>query len=431
MPLAKSSCLFKQTNDAWSGRVRGSTRSTTATWNVSGHVLLEFQGVEAFYVRRSQGACLAQVVVCYACFMLDRRRPVPHEAFLRLFVPDKPHEHEVPAPILLRSIASLQQLAYLLAAAETSQYTKERFRVSDELRTRATLLCKPPENGSFAVGLRPPPGQLTFNLPSIGETDVLTALEAFLTAIGDGARDLVEEMLPDVGMRLRTLSEARKLAPQPGDRWFLGFSTHRREAVLDSQAIDAIDTWLERIEPEGETTTVTGQMRRVDFAKTCFALRYLPAKKNITCFYRSELEDQILSMRKSLIQVTGKFTLDHKGHPSELTDVFKIAPVDTTPMLLDNVQHGDRVFDFDSTITLDISMDDSQQLYTTAYDPFGIYAYALTRSELIREFAANVAMAWDEYAMCSPHRLSRDAQAIRGLMLQHVSVKGVSARNHA
>jgi len=358
--------------------------------------------------------------------MSGDRRPPPHEAMLRLFVPEKPDEHAVPAPLLTRALGSLQQIAFLLAASEGAQTARDRFRVSDELRMRATLLCKPPTDGSFAVGLQPFAKQLALNIPNIGEGDVLTALWGLFAAIGAGAFEAVEQMLPDVGIRLRTLNEVRRLAPQPGDRWLLGFATHdkRDEAVLDARIVDTIDTWIERLEPEGETTVVTGRMLRVDFAKTLFTLRYPPTKKSIPCFYRAELEDQILSIRRSLIQVTGKFVLDHEGHPIKLTDVFKIAPIDTAPMSFDSVQHGDRVFSFDPVISLDVSMDDSCQLYTATYEPFGIDVYALTRTDLAREFAAQIALAWDEYAMCAPEALSRDALSIKASMLQQVKVKG-------
>jgi len=354
--------------------------------------------------------------------MPGNRPPPPHEAMLRLFVPQRPDEHAVPAPVLARTLGSLQQIAFLLTAVGSAQPAHDRFRVSDELRARGTLLCKPPQDGSFAVGLQPLDNQIKINL---GQFDVLTALWGLFAAIGAGASDIVDQMLPDVGMRLRALHEVRKLAPQPGDRWLLGFATHnqRDEAVLDARVHDTIGTWLDQLEPEGEVTTVTGRMLRVDFAKSLFTLRYPPTKKSIPCFYRTDLEDDILAMRRTLIQVTGKFILDNQGHPIKITDVFKIAPIDKSPMSFNSTQYGNRIFSFTPDVAIDVSMDDSCQLYTAAYEPFGIYVYAPTRLELVQEFAAQTAMAWDEYAMCSPDLLSGDALSIKNSMLRQVKVK--------
>lgn len=330
--------------------------------------------------------------------------------------------HEVPADILARTLSGMQQLVYLIAAAQEQKTIGIRFRLAQEIQQRYSLSCQIPQSGSYAMpialGSRDVDASLFTNY-----SELLGRVETLLSSIQRGDLDSLFEVFPDGKVRNRALREVRKLLPKPGEGWKFGFKKgDRQEVLLESDvAIAVIDRELAQDTPEDMVMTVTGELIRIDFDKRTVVLRYLPTHKELECVYVDELEETMIENRRGLIQATGQFVLDDEGYPSKLTSVTKLEPVDLSPIILKTTHWNNREFNFNRPLTLHPSLDESEQLYVVEALDLTLLAYAQTREQLLQEIGEQVAFMWDAYVRSPEDGLATDALRLRNTLLETIT----------
>ncbi|MBK9265746.1 MAG: hypothetical protein IPM54_38910 [Polyangiaceae bacterium] len=120
---------------------------------------------------------------------MDRREPRSSgEVILRVHGPAA-QAHVAPADVLVRAIAGMQQTVLLLAAVEEKQVVKKRFRPSEKLRQRATLLCEVPTAGSYALPMRLASEPLLLDFGGGKRMNVRDAVYELIASIGHGRED--------------------------------------------------------------------------------------------------------------------------------------------------------------------------------------------------------------------------------------------------
>jgi hypothetical protein len=361
---------------------------------------------------------------------MGRREPSnPTEAVLRVHR-DK-GAHEVPVDVLARALLGVQQTAVLIVAATSRQAVRERFRPTERLRERAMLVCEVPTPGSFAVPLRLADGPFTLPIGQGREIGLMEAIQRLLSSVQTGANAFAWDLMPDSAIRMRTLRELQRFLPQPGEPWAIGFSSYQREeTILDERALRVIDDWLAReTAPEAAVMTVTGKLVGVFFDEKRILIDYKPTNKQINCFLRDDvvdaiLEDRVAKLRSGgsfQIQVTGQFVLDRNEHPKKLTDVYRVASVDTSPMVFERIYHQEHLYTLSPPLKLALSLDpESGQFYVASDDELDIHVYAQTREQLAEEVAAQIAFNWREYAQEAPEKLAKGALLLRQRLLARV-----------
>jgi hypothetical protein len=195
--------------------------------------------------------------------------------------------------------------------------------------------------------------------------------------------------------------------------------------------VDRIDDWLTQDTPDDAVLTVTGELIRIDFDKQLVVLRYPPTRQEIECIYLEELEDSMIENRRQMIQVTGEFTLDADGHPTKLTDVTRIEPVDISPINIREVSRGDKKLRLKIPLFLTPKLDEETQQLLVAEEPqIGLHVFAYTRDELIHEINEQMIMMWDEYVNVDVDELASDAQRLRETLLRRLEeVENVPTKN--
>jgi len=330
--------------------------------------------------------------------------------------------HEVPADVLARTLAGMQQLVYLIATAQEQKQIKTRFRLSQEIQQRYGLNCRIPQTGSYVMPL------------SLGSNDVdasfftnysqlLGKVDILFSAIQQGNSAPLFDVFPDGKVRNRALREVRKLLPKPGEGWKFGFQQGSNPEIVlaPDSAIATIDKELAQDSPEDTVMTVTGELIRIDFDKRTVVLRYPPTRTEIECVYVDELEETMIENRRELIQATGQFTLDNEGNPTKLTNVTQLEPVDLSPISLKTVHWQGREFRFSQLLVLQPKLDEeSSQLYLVEASELTLFAYAQTREQLLQEIGEQIAFMWDTYVKESEDKLAPDALRLRHRLLEDV-----------
>jgi hypothetical protein len=332
----------------------------------------------------------------------------------------------VPAEVLIRTLSGLQQLVYIVASDSQSKKYAQRFRVTDDIERDYRLMCQVPQAGSYVmpVSFQPSAEQLSL-LPSI-QDGVFGKLDAFFDALSQAQLANLTGLFSDPCYAKRALKEVRKFLPKADDSWNFGFrsSGSTREVVLTKDSVKAIDDWINRESPAESTTTVTGELIRIDFDERKLFLRYPPTLREIECIYADDLEDVMIENRRELIQVTGRFTLDANGHPIKLSDVSRIEPLNLSPIILSEVTYNNRRFHFNKVLYLTpVLEDEDKQLLIVEDSRLGLSTYAHTREELLEGIAAYIAHLWDEYAVCADNMMTPEAQQLKLAILESVVLR--------
>lgn len=328
--------------------------------------------------------------------------------------------HEVPADVLARSLAGMQQLVYLIGTAQEQRTIGIRFRLTQEIQQRYSISCRIPQPGSYVMPISLGSSSVDSSLFT-NYAQLLSKIEKLFSAIYLGNSELLLDVFPDGKLRNRALREVRKLLPKPGEGWKFGFQQGNNAEILlaPDSAIATIDRELTQNSPEDTVMTVTGELIRIDFDKRTVVLRYPPTRTEIECVYVDELEETMIENRRELIQATGQFTLDDEGNPAKLTNVTQLEPVDLSPISLKTVYWQEREFRFTRSLILQPKLDEeSSQLYVVENPDLTIHAYAQTREQLLQEIGDQIAFMWDTYAKESEDKLAPDALRLRQRLLK-------------
>jgi hypothetical protein len=321
-------------------------------------------------------------------------------------------DHTVPADVFLRTLDHLQRIVYLLAASEEMKPIRERVALSESFRKRYGLRFGVPKESSFAVPL------------SLGLSPMLNGLEHgpspldrtlnVLRSAAQGAWSDVAQAVPDLKYLPRIMNELQAMLPRPGDRWGIALRVGTERVELDSKTYRAIRDYLSPDGLEDTVMTVTGDLVRVDIAGRRVVIRYRPTGREIPCFCEESALESVLENWSEPIQVTGRFTLDRTGHPTKLSGVTRVEPIDLSPMTFDRIEWLGRQLVFDPPLTLEPTMDEeSGQLYILIDEKLGIDVYAQTRENVIDELAEQLLFQWDTYAIENPERLTPGARRLR------------------
>ncbi|WP_445245766.1 hypothetical protein [Microcoleus sp. OTE_8_concoct_300] len=326
---------------------------------------------------------------------------------------------EVPIEILVRVLGGLQQIIYLLATVAEKGTVKQRFKVPLEMQQRYALRASIPQPGSYTLPIVLNSG---FNSHLGNYTEIMEKLEDFFSSLIHSNFKQTQDIFPDSKLRNRALLESKRILPKAGENWSLGFSLpDRPELNLTNGSTAYINGWLNQESSEDTVMTVTGELIRIDFDKRTIVLKYPPTHQEIECFYLEELEDSMIENRRQLIQVTGQFTLDAEGHPTKLTDVTRIEPVELSPIILREISWLERKLICKNPLRLIPKMDeDTSQLFVVEEPNIGLHVFAYTRDDLIYEINEQIVMMWDEYAKASVEDLASDAQHLRKQLLNQI-----------
>jgi hypothetical protein len=326
-------------------------------------------------------------------------------------------DHTVPADVLVRALAGLQRIVYLVAASAENQAIGDRFTPSDALRRRSTLRCGVPRESSFAVPLSLDAGQPTlFDEPNPLEG----ALRVFRLASEEKWGELSAHF-PRRKFAGRILSELQGMLPRSGEKWGLALRVGGDRVTLDAAASRSLRSYVSSAEAEDATMTVTGDLLKVNIETHHLAIRYKPTHAEIPCQCDPSVFGTVMRNYDVPIQVTGVYTLDRKGHPLRLTAVSRVEPIDLSPMTFSRSEWGDRVIAIEPALTLSPTMDEETgQLYVLDNPELGIHVFARTRDELSDELAEQLLFQFDTYAQESPERLSRGARRLREALLARV-----------
>lgn len=335
---------------------------------------------------------------------------VSDRTLLRI-LPAKPEEHVVPASALLRSVQSVQSVAFALGAHHDGVETNSPGKVK-EVRQHYQLMVGTPEDGSVMVPLEIHDVRETPRMPIDDEPQVLSETLEFMDAVQRDDRPAAAALLPSPILRRKALRDLRTSFPTASESWSYQLTDGSTTASVDRVFQGIVERWLSSAEDAIEMMVI-GHLSRLDFDARTVTIKYPATGRLLKAEYPSELETQLIEARRDLIQLDALVLLDSKGHPGEITELRGLGEIDLTAVHVSTVTYGGIRLTarepFDIQVTLDA---ETQQLYEAKYEPLGIDAYGETRDELAEVVQAEIASLWTAFAMEDPGLLTDSAKEL-------------------
>lgn len=348
------------------------------------------------------------------------------------FIGKEMENSEVPVDILVRVLAGLQKIVYLLVTAKEKGNINQRFRVTTEIQKTYKLKTGISQSGSYVIPISIEPESTYQTSLFVNPDDVMMNLESLFSSVKTNEITRIQDTLPDSRIRNRVFRETIKLLPKGDESWQLGFTRNNQkpEITVSNKEVEIIEDWLYQDISEDTITTVTGELIKIDFDKRLIVLRYPPTHREIECFYVEELEDSLIENRRQMIQVTGTFTLDSDGHPTKLSNVTRIEPLDLSPITLREITWEDRVVSFKEPLRLKPELDeDTKQLLIATKPRITLHSFGYTREDLIHGINEDVIVMVDEYYYEDDEKLAPDALALKRRL--HSIIDSIEEKDNA
>lgn len=343
--------------------------------------------------------------------------------------------HTVSAEVLAGVLLRAQQSVYLLALAAKGHEVRHRLRIPSDIKEQFALQCELPEPGSYVqpVGLKSAP-DLFGDGPGVS---VMANFKDVASALGTGAWDQVQKVVPDSAIRRRLIEEFAGMMPEPGETWTLGIQNGQGEvAFFNSDVSRRVREHVRRLRAPEETVsepvTIAGELTKIDFAERKFTIRHFPSRRAFDCEYNEDLEQMLVENRRGPIHVSGLVELNEKDEPIRLTDVFEIREVDTSAMVVHDVPLAGNVLRFrGQPRSFDVTLDESGTLFVVEDEELGVHAYAETREALREVLAEELDVVWTEYAAVDADALTPAAARLRARLREVLEVVPLTPRPNA
>lgn len=338
-------------------------------------------------------------------------------------------DNSIPADVLVQLVQSLQETAFLVGASREGRVVRERLRLDADFRSRYELRFPVPTAGSYVLPVRSRQPEFPYVATNGVPADFLAHMIGVVGAVAQGDREKLRSLVPDSRLRDRAIRSVRSLAPPAGRGYFVTFQHPAMSPfVVDTDVQKRADALLaEEPEDSSALTTITGELRKIDFRGRELFLHYAPADRLLRCKYAPELEEDILRARaEGPLQVTGVFEMDDDAHPKEVVSVTSIQGVDLSPMSFQHLAWDGRRFEIAPPLALQPTLDDETgQLYVAEESDLNIHVFARTREQLAEELAEQIAFSVDVYAL--GHDSTMDPGALRLAKAYRARVREVSA----
>lgn len=324
----------------------------------------------------------------------------------------------VPVSVLIQTLESAQRAIWLIALASEQKDVRLRARIPAEIEQRYQLKCETPEPGSYIL-----PAFVESTQPRLATMDqveaVLTRMEDVARALQSHDRELVATYLPDSSIRKRVVDAFQKLAPKAGSGWRLDFSRNGTTVRMDDGWQRSVRRMYAPAETEPERETVNGELIQVHFADRQITIQPIGSTLQLKVTYPEAMEDFLLENRREVIQVTGRVSRNEDGELKSIFDPESIAPLDLSPLEIDEVESDGLRLRFQQTARFEPHLDEENSQFLRIEDArLGVDIFAGTVSDLIEELASDLIALWREYAKAPDAELAPKALDLKFRLLE-------------
>ncbi|NLG32530.1 MAG: hypothetical protein GX550_03325 [Syntrophomonadaceae bacterium] len=321
--------------------------------------------------------------------------------------------HSLSFKTLANVLDGIQNTFYYIGM-EITKREKARGRIPDEIQQACELRRVMERSGSYEVvaELSSPMQSGLFTGLDLGKEalDKYFQMTDWLSGGKDEAN--IRQLFPEEKHRRRILKSVQKYSPRKGDDWVLVFQDpggNRQYGFLDHQTVNRIDRAVSA--PQYETSTMFGQLVKIDFEQHKITIRHESTGKSLDCTYNPEDEDTIITNRDGYLMISGVIELDTSGNPNKIASVTDIRYLDLSPVRLSRIATEAGSIELKKAIVIQPVFENQEIVLN--YEDLNIIAVGEDREQAIRDFEDDFVWLWREYVLVEDHILSEDAKHLK------------------
>lgn len=298
--------------------------------------------------------------------------------------------------------------------------TRTHQRKSAEAKSSHKLYLAPATAGSYACEA------LLYDDSELGKQaspifgEGFTRMLKVMDAVSEGDKAKFTERVPSRFARSQVLSGMKKVTPHAGEKITV---TAGLEHTVTENLRQADVIPFKELEPYDDSyvdAEIIGTIASVDFENRKLNLRIHGASKKFSIPYDAEIEDRLMESRHKTMTVKCKVRYNLNGDIDDVQDADGIEELVLKPIEIKTFKADGITHTFKSPISVEVSLDETGQVYLGIFEPLGLCVYATHQDELREEVLNDLAWRWSEIAVADNETLASDALAIKEAFIKLV-----------
>jgi hypothetical protein len=180
----------------------------------------------------------------------------------------------------------------------------------------------------------------------------------------------------------------------------------------------------------GDQATLVGELIKIHMDSGEGKITVRSGSGEIDCFYPESLRDQVANLvAGSVVEVTGRATLDDRGEVRKLREVVDVETVSTEPLRISRFEHGGRRYQLMTPVTVSVAYSDGLWVYSN--ELLNIWGYADRRENALRDLNENFDYIYREIAEEADESLDEVAKKLKQTLRSlRVSARPCSSNSH-
>lgn len=322
----------------------------------------------------------------------------------------------VPVTVVAGKLQALQSLLFHAAAAISNDRSARRGQWFNKYRDAAELAFSDAHHSDLVIEAE------------LAVDPVLS--EAFDTGkqavdlVFDAGHEITEGRLPVAGLskddQVYLLRAFEGLMPGTTDQYQVSLencnATSHPRLVFTPETRRAVRRLVAA--PSGLSVgeaTVVGELIKIHLGGGEDKITVRSASQEIDCFYPESFRDTIANLLAgSLVEVTGRATLDDRGQVRKLTDLVDVDTVSLDPLRISRFEHAGRRYQLASSITVNVDYRDGLWVYFS--EALNLWGYAERREDALRDLHESFDYVYREIAEADDDELDTVAQKLKATL---------------
>lgn len=327
----------------------------------------------------------------------------------------------VPVTVVAAKLQALQTLLYHAAAAVRSHSGSRRGQWFNRYRVEAELSFAGSHHSNLVIEAELTPDPVLAEEFDVGKQavdlvfDFGSSLATGQAPAGSLSKDdrryllrAFEGLMPNTTDQYQVVLENCNAHKHPR----LTFTPQLRKQVRRLAAPGPAD-YLDEATLVGELIKI-----HVDTGEDKITVRAGP--REIDCFYPDSFRDSIANLLAgSLVEVTGRATLDERGEIRKLSDVIDVDPVSMDPLRVSRFEHAGRRYALAAPLTLNVDYRDGIWVYFN--DALNLWGYAERREDALSDLHESFDYVYREIAEADDSELDDMARRLKASLLSLVA----------
>jgi hypothetical protein len=326
----------------------------------------------------------------------------------------------VPLTVLAAKLQALQNLVFHAAAAVQRDSTRRRGLWYNKYRAVAELTFSTAHRSNLVVEAELAPDPVLAEPLSIGKQAVDLVFQ-FGAAVESGNSTTGNISRDDSSYLLRALEG---LMPNATDQYVVELENCNAQNHPKLKFTPESRIRLRRLaggsaETPLEEATLVGELIKihVDSGEDKITLR--SDAREIDCFYPDSMRDQVANLLAgSIVEVTGRATLDDRGEVRKLSEVIDVDTVSMEPLRIGRFEYAGRRYPLTTPVTVMVGYSDGLWVYSN--DSLNLWGYADRREDALRDLNESFAYMYREIAEEADSSLDAVAQKLKQKLLELV-----------